>query len=179
MFSCCCARVDFSWTPVCPCYEGGFNCSQSCLESTLRNDNTSYLRAAQRIAKEIFVEYPRASVWFTGHSLGAGLAALLTASFKGEGRVATLCFESPGERLYASRMGLVESGDIGATLPIFHFFNDGDPIPYGKCSGPLSTCYLAGYAMESVCHLGTKLFFCLFNELRTHYFRFGFYIQVR
>lgn len=35
LFSCCCARVDFSWTPVCDCYAGGYRCEQKCLEKAL------------------------------------------------------------------------------------------------------------------------------------------------
>ena len=35
LFSCCCARVDFSWTPVCDCYAGGYKCEQTCLEDSL------------------------------------------------------------------------------------------------------------------------------------------------
>lgn len=35
MFSCCCARVDFSWSTVCDCHAGGYKCKQSCLEDAL------------------------------------------------------------------------------------------------------------------------------------------------
>ena len=35
MFSCCCARVDFSWSPVCDCFAGGYKCEQTCLEDAL------------------------------------------------------------------------------------------------------------------------------------------------
>jgi lipase ATG15 len=35
LFSCCCARVDFSWSPVCDCYAGGYKCEQTCLEDAL------------------------------------------------------------------------------------------------------------------------------------------------
>ena len=35
MFSCCCARVDLSWSPVCDCYAGGYKCEQTCLEDAL------------------------------------------------------------------------------------------------------------------------------------------------
>jgi lipase ATG15 len=35
LFSCCCARVDFSWSTVCDCYAGGYKCEQTCLEDAL------------------------------------------------------------------------------------------------------------------------------------------------
>lgn len=28
LFSCCCARVDWTWTTVCGCYRGGWKCDQ-------------------------------------------------------------------------------------------------------------------------------------------------------
>ena len=31
MFSCCCAQVDFTWNPICPCFISGSSCSKSCL----------------------------------------------------------------------------------------------------------------------------------------------------
>lgn len=39
LFSCCCARVDFSWTPVCDCYAGGYKCGQTCLEDALVSES--------------------------------------------------------------------------------------------------------------------------------------------
>jgi putative lipase involved disintegration of autophagic bodies len=38
-FSCCCARVDFSWTTVCDCFSGGYKCDQTCLEDSLIADS--------------------------------------------------------------------------------------------------------------------------------------------
>lgn len=35
LFSCCCARVDFSWSTVCDCYGGGYKCDQTCVEKAL------------------------------------------------------------------------------------------------------------------------------------------------
>jgi putative lipase involved disintegration of autophagic bodies len=35
LFSCCCARVDFSWSTVCDCYAGGYKCEQTCVEEAL------------------------------------------------------------------------------------------------------------------------------------------------
>jgi len=41
-----------------------------------------------------------------------------------------------------------------ASLPIYAFGNNGDPVFLGQCTGMLSTCYYGGYAMESKCHNG-------------------------
>jgi len=44
MFSCCCARVNFRWTPICGCYtDGALNrqtCDQKCLETHVRDPAT-------------------------------------------------------------------------------------------------------------------------------------------
>ena len=37
---------------------------------------------------------------------------------------------------------------------VTHIFHTADPIPMGTCTGVLSSCAIAGYAMESRCHLG-------------------------
>lgn len=39
LFSCCCARVDFSWSPVCDCFAGGYKCEQKCLEQALLEES--------------------------------------------------------------------------------------------------------------------------------------------
>lgn len=42
LFSCCCAKVDWSWTPVCDCHRGGWRCSQDCLEDSLTTESLFY-----------------------------------------------------------------------------------------------------------------------------------------
>lgn len=42
LFSCCCAKVGFSWTPVCGCYIDGWQCNQNCLEQSLLEDGLFY-----------------------------------------------------------------------------------------------------------------------------------------
>lgn len=42
LFSCCCARIDWTWTPVCGCYRGGWKCDQDCLEDALAEDSVFY-----------------------------------------------------------------------------------------------------------------------------------------
>jgi len=42
LFSCCCAKVDWSWTPVCDCHRGGWRCSQDCLETSLTTESLFY-----------------------------------------------------------------------------------------------------------------------------------------
>lgn len=47
MFSCCCARVDISWTPVCGCYLGSNRCNQTCLEESVKASEISYYEEAK------------------------------------------------------------------------------------------------------------------------------------
>ncbi|KAG9095272.1 hypothetical protein FRC06_009968 [Ceratobasidium sp. 370] len=42
LFSCCCARVDWTWNTVCGCYGGGNKCDQNCLEESLAEESLFY-----------------------------------------------------------------------------------------------------------------------------------------
>ena len=42
LFSCCCARVDWTWSTVCGCYRGGWKCDQNCLEDAMVEDGLFY-----------------------------------------------------------------------------------------------------------------------------------------
>lgn len=42
LFSCCCAKVGPTWSPVCDCHSGGYTCDQSCLERSLIEDSLFY-----------------------------------------------------------------------------------------------------------------------------------------
>lgn len=158
MFSCCCGRVDISWIPVCGCYSGGYlsrgqSCSNQCLKSSLISDQDSYFFQAQSIVDQIRQIYPTARLWFTGHSLGGAVANLMALANEG---TASMTFEAPGEMLYAQRIGLIpEIGDPNEQVrPIWNFGVSTDPIFTGRCNGVTSSCYMAGYAMETGCHTG-------------------------
>jgi hypothetical protein len=42
LFSCCCARVGPTWSPVCDCYTGSYRCDQTCLERALIDESLFY-----------------------------------------------------------------------------------------------------------------------------------------
>jgi hypothetical protein len=42
LFSCCCARVNWSWTTVCNCYRSGWKCNQDCIEEALIEESLFY-----------------------------------------------------------------------------------------------------------------------------------------
>lgn len=104
----------------------------------------------QVVFEQVRMIYPNAAIWTTGHSLGGAVASLVAISKK----VPAVVFASPGDRLYANRMGLgqVERKDI------YHFGLSSDPIFMGECTSSVSPCYIAGYAMESKCHTGNTCF---------------------
>ena len=54
--------------------------------------------------------YPQATVWFTGHSLGGALAAVMAAAIP---RTNAITFEAPGERLFVERLGLDPTNESG------------------------------------------------------------------
>lgn len=96
--------------------------------------------------------YPKASLMFTGHSLGGAVAALST-SLK-YNSIPAVTFESPPALLFAKRISK-EGDDVQLRqFPIWNYGLSSDPIFTGKCNGIASSCYHAGYAMESTCHIG-------------------------
>jgi lipase ATG15 len=93
-----------------------------------------------------------------GHSLGGALASLVALT----NGIPAFAYESPGDLLYASRIGLLPRGtpenldEFLSEQPIFHFGNVGDPIFLGECTGVGSSCYWLAYALESKCHVGKE-----------------------
>ncbi|EPQ54234.1 alpha/beta-hydrolase [Gloeophyllum trabeum ATCC 11539] len=166
LFSCCCARVDWTWTPVCGCYRSGNRCDIDCLERSLIDDSLFY-PIGTNLYNNLTYMYPESNIWIIGHSLGGALASLLGVTFG----VPVVTFESPGEKMAAGRLHLPSPP---STHHVTHVYHTADPIPMGTCNGILSSCALAGYAMESRCHLGRSIIFDTVSNLswavdiRTH-----------
>ncbi|KAJ7707369.1 alpha/beta-hydrolase [Mycena rosella] len=166
LFSCCCAYVNFRWTPVCDCYRGGWTCQADCVEESLIDDSLFY-PIGTNLYNNLTYMYPNADVWIIGHSLGGALASLLGATFGSP----VVAFESPGEKMAAGRLHLPSPP---STQHITHVYHTADPIAMGTCNGVLSSCALGGYAMESKCHLGTSIVYDTVSNLswpvdiRTH-----------
>jgi putative lipase involved disintegration of autophagic bodies len=170
MFSCCCGKVDFTWTPVCGCYNLSSICQEKCLRAAAQGPGT-YYAAASNIYYQVRRMYPTSTIWLTGHSLGGALAGLLTVAHPG---TAAITFESPGARLFAQRLGLLRGNthrkkdgfglDDTNMFPVANFMNSADPIPFGQCTGVFSACYYGGYALETSCHLGSVCIYEVDNE---------------
>ncbi|KAJ7173998.1 alpha/beta-hydrolase [Mycena crocata] len=165
LFSCCCARVDFSWVfrQVCDCYRNSWRCENSCLTKALIEDSLFY-SVGVKLVNDLFFLYPTANVWLVGHTGGA-LAALLGTTFG----LPAVAFESPGERLAAKRLHLPLPPFHGPPSPflpaVTHVYHNGDPIPQGACTGIASVCAQGGYALETRCHLGKSIVFDTVNKL--------------
>ncbi|CAO3624743.1 unnamed protein product [Cunninghamella echinulata] len=146
LFSCCCARISRSWTPVCDCYQGNeYLCESECLEKSIANAELYYDHALE-IYLDLTDRYKNATVWLTGHSLGGALASLVGQTFG----VPTVTFEAPGDQLASSRLHL----PYVPSMPLWQIGHTGDPIFVGLCTGPSSSCWYGGFAMESRCHTG-------------------------
>ncbi|KAF5326713.1 hypothetical protein D9619_004273 [Psilocybe cf. subviscida] len=149
LFSCCCARIDWTWTTVCDCYRGGWKCDQNCVEQALIEDSLFY-PIGTNLYNNITYLYPNANIWVIGHSLGGALASLVGITFG----LPVVAFESPGERLSSTRLHLPSPP---STHHVTHVYHTADPIAMGTCNGVLASCSLAGYAMETRCHLGKSI----------------------
>ncbi|KAJ1311899.1 hypothetical protein OPQ81_010359 [Rhizoctonia solani] len=167
LFSCCCARVDWTWSPVCPCFRGGGRCDQGCVEESVSEESLFY-GIGINLYNNLTFMYPDAQIWLVGHSLGGSLASLIGATFGAP----VVAFEAPGERLAAQRLHLPIPPEV---LHITHVYNTADPIPMGACTGPTSVCYQGGYAMETRCHLGTTIVYDTLSllhwssDIRSHF----------
>ena len=42
LFSCCCARIDWTWTTVCGCYRGGWKCDHDCVAEAMTEESLFY-----------------------------------------------------------------------------------------------------------------------------------------
>ncbi|KAJ3720828.1 alpha/beta-hydrolase [Lentinula guzmanii] len=166
LFSCCCARVDWTWTTVCDCYRGGWKCDQECIDTAVIEDSLFYSIGINLYNNLTYI-YPDSNIWIIGHSLGGSLASLVGVTFGAP----VVTFEAPGEKMAASRLHLPSSP---STQHITHVYHTADPIAMGTCNGVLSSCALAGYAMESRCHLGKSIIYDTVSnsswsvDVRTH-----------
>ncbi|QLL31091.1 hypothetical protein HG536_0A09080 [Torulaspora globosa] len=164
LFSCCCARVSYLWTTVCDCYTKSYTCDEACLEKELRKKDY-YYAATMNMYKQVYKEYPNATIWTTGHSLGGALAALLGRTYG----LPAVAFEAPGELLAAKRLHLPFPPGLPSYLEgIWHIGHTADPIYMGTCNGASSTCSIAGYAMETSCHSGRVCVYDVVNDKGWH-----------
>ena len=159
LFSCCCARVSYLWNTVCDCYIKSNTCDESCLEKEIRRKDR-YYQAVIDIYTDVILQYPTATVWMTGHSLGGALAALVGRTFG----LPVVTFEAPGELLAAKRLHLPFPPGLPQYLDtVWHFGHTADPIFLGTCNGASSSCSIAGYAMETSCHSGQV---CIYDVVK-------------
>ncbi|CAO3590561.1 unnamed protein product [Absidia cylindrospora] len=169
LFSCCCARISRAWTPVCECYQGNeYICQLNCLEKSILNTEF-YYDHAMAIYLDVADQYPNATIWLAGHSLGGSLASLVGQTFG----IPAVSFEAPGEQLASARLHLPSYKN----MTLWHFGHTADPIFTGECSGPGSSCWYGGFAMESKCHKGKMCVWDTVNDnkwrvdARTHRIR--------
>ncbi|KAF2115832.1 Alpha/Beta hydrolase protein [Lophiotrema nucula] len=172
-FSCCCGQGgQYLWRQVCDCQTSAYTCNSTCLVTALRDKNRYYY-AAQDLYRNVTELYPNADVWMAGHSLGGSVSSFLGLTYGHP----TLTFEAVPEAMPASRLGLpVPPGhQIGALQTRkmtggYHFGHTADPVYMGQCNKASSSCTFGGYAMQSVCHTGSK---CVYDTVADLGWRVG------
>ncbi|KAI9253967.1 Alpha/Beta hydrolase protein [Phascolomyces articulosus] len=160
LFSCCCAYISRAWTPVCDCFQGNnYVCETSCLQDSITHSGLYYDHALE-IYKQVADEYKNSTIWLTGHSLGGAIASLVGQTFL----VPTVTYEIPGERLASQRLHLPYAYNDKVNMPLWSFGHTADPIFVGVCTGPSSSCWYGGFAMETRCHAGKICVWDTVNE---------------
>ncbi|CAH1756725.1 19535_t:CDS:2 [Entrophospora sp. SA101] len=165
LFSCCCAKVDRTWSGVCDCHRGNYNCDIDCLQESVdkESDESLYYKVVLNLFDNMASEFQDSKVWLIGHSLGGSLASLLGLTHG----LPVVAYEAPGERRAAKKLHLPGPPAVPyELLPIWHIGQTADPIYMGLCNGITSWCYLGGYAMETKCHVGKACVFDVVEKLK-------------
>ncbi|KAF8888293.1 hypothetical protein BD779DRAFT_1524577 [Infundibulicybe gibba] len=180
--------VGPTWPGVCPCNTGGYHCDQSCVESSLQDEDGFY-QVGTNLYNNVTYMYPNANIWIVGHSLGGALSSLLGATFG----VPVVAFEAPRSVLQlvayiypcqyvsfsysysysnltitavdAPYHTLYHTGDVSGFPRDLCPINSPQPIPMGACTGVTSVCAIGGYAMETRCRLGNTILYDTVNKL--------------
>lgn len=161
LFSCCCARLGYTWTTVCDCYSKTYTCNQDCLEKELMRQDR-YYQAVLDVYRNVTDHYKGVPVWVTGHLLGGALALLLARTY---GLPAVL-FQAPGEMLATKRLHLPMPPGLAPHMEhVWHVGHTADPIYMGVCNGALLSCNAGGYAMETACHTGLQCVYDVVTDL--------------
>lgn len=155
LFSCCCAKINFSWRPVCDCYQKG-ECHQKCLQKEWWSNERSYLWQGNKIVSQIREQYPQYDkIYFTGHSLGGALAAWMSWSLTQIGyESGAIVFATPGTASLIYRSTRI----IHNVTNIFSLGSMYDPVFIGQCGSFGTACYHAGYAIETSRLMGYKAY---------------------
>lgn len=183
LFSCCCARVSPIWHTVCDCFQDTYTCNATCIENELRGPK-HYYRAAIDIYHNVRKTYPKSALWVVGHSLGGSVASLVAqtfglpcVTFEAPGdKLAAKRLGLPiqphdlpsmpdasirgdrGDRGDDDHAGGNKTrSDRGFARNIWHIGHTADPIFMGTCNGITSSCWAAGFAMETHCHSGLEM----------------------
>jgi putative lipase involved disintegration of autophagic bodies len=144
MFGCC---------PIDECITQHYTCDRNCIKDDLDRDPDYYFSLLKASFEKVALGK---DVVFIGHSLGGSLAALASLEFPNS---LAITFESPGTLFFANKIQKNRGGVVKDN--IFNYGSKYDPIFMGECHGFSSSCFYAGYTMNTVCHIGEK---CVFKE---------------
>jgi lipase ATG15 len=117
------------------------------------NDKKYYINSIRDIVENLKEKYKSKSIWFTGHSLGGGLASL-SGVISG---LPSIGFESPPIRHFLEWNNLMnENNKQFIENNVYNIGIYDDPIFMGECNGRTSFCHLSGYTLDTTCHVGKK-----------------------
>lgn len=126
---------------------------QKCFTKCYKNSTNyeiNYFNLADKILQNVYnlIKKENFKLIVTGHSLGGTLATYIGLKYN----YPTVTFQSPGEKHYIDLSDIKYNNNT--VNNIYHFGHNADIIFTGKCNGVLSWCYIAGYIIETRCHIG-------------------------
>lgn len=126
-------------------------------------EESGYIEDSKIHVENIMKMFPDKKIILTGHSLGGAIASLVAANLG----LRAYAFSSPGEKYHFDKNYKLNK------LKIVHFGSCSDPIYVGKCNGFFSPCKLAGFNIQTACHLGETYCFGDLNsiDILSHHIR--------
>ena len=161
---CCCGQGEhYLWRQVCDCMTSAYTCNETCVVQAMRKPSRYYASSIE-LYGNVTEMYPDADVYLTGHSLGGLVSALLGLTFG----LPVVTFEAVPQALAAKRLGLPTPPGYQSAVHarqnagVWNFGHTADPVYMGTCNAASSVCTIAGYALQSVCHVGQR---CEYNTV--------------
>ena len=151
-FSCCFYKQSKLFKDSCDdTSTSKYDCKKECYTNSTQlpiNYLNMLSHLIENTRKEI--DFDKANLYFTGHSLGGFLATSLGLLYDKQ----VITFDSPGGKHYFDLAHIKHDNDNR----IYNFGHNADSIMHGHCG---ALCWTWGYIVETKCHIGNS---CIYDS---------------